>query len=359
MDEKLILVGADVGNGYTKIDFGINQYSYPSLVSAGHDRGMAQLMENFDLHEPSKKCIEDQIGVLDVKIRDVKNDTQEHYFCGFLASREGVPRTQWADDKGSNQAGKALLLAGIALGMRENKSIMYLAVSLPVKNYKRFKDSYEQHMTGTFEVEFMSGPFKRLIRTIQIIRCRVYPEGMGVFIREIYSYHKPELRKGYHCIIAPGFRTTEFILFSDGKPVDDLSGSLEIGIATAHKRVGNRLSETLGVDYSEHDIDKIFMDSSPGKRGTVVKEMCANELPRLAEQIISKLRVKWQDIWLQVETFLVSDGGGSVLFPDFHRVLIEATNSKVELVDLPEYATAVGNRTAASLALAGGKLNGG
>jgi len=357
LDEKLIVVGADAGNGYTKIDFGNGQYSYPSLVSAGHDRGMAQLMENFDLHKTIEKCIEAQIGVLDVRIRDVKKGTQEHYFCGSLASREGVSETQWADDKGANQAGSALLLAGIALGMRENKSVVYLATSLPVKNYKRFKDSYEQHMTGTFEVEFLSGPFEGAVKTIQIIRCRVYPEGMGVFIREMYIHHRKGLMKGYHGIIAPGFRTTEFILFSDGKPVDDLSGSLEIGIAAAHKRVGNRLSETLGVDYSEHDIDKIFMDKSPGKRGTVVKDMCVDELPKLAEQIISKLRVKWQDIWLQIETFLVSDGGGSVLFPDLRKGLINATNSECELVDSPEFATAIGNRTAASLALAWGKLN--
>jgi len=357
LDEKLIVVGADAGNGYTKIDFGSYRYSYPSLVSAGHDRGMAQMMETFDTHESIEKRIESQIEVLDVIIRNISTGTQGHYFCGFLASREGVAETQWADDKGSNQSGSALLLTGIALGMRENKSVVYLAASLPVKNYKRYKDSYEQSMIGTFEVEFLSGPFKGVTKAIQIIRFRVYPEGMGVFIREIVNRRRTELRKGYQGIIAPGFRTTEFILFNDGKPVDDLSGSLETGIATAHKRVVNYLSGTIGVDYSEHDIDKIFMDSYSGKKGQLVKDLCSEELPKLAEQIVKRLQVKWQDIWLQIETFLISDGGGEVLYSDLKRALTSAGNSDIELVEIPTYATAIGNRTAASLALQGGKLN--
>ncbi|KLU61868.1 hypothetical protein CEB3_c17860 [Peptococcaceae bacterium CEB3] len=355
MDSGLLVIGADCGNGYTKISFENMEISYPSLVAAGGDRQIAKLMEKADSLVESGLAFK-QVDSLDVVVKDVRGNHQEHYFCGSLAAREGQPLTQWSDDKGANKTATALLLAGIAAGVAGNKAVIYLAVSLPVKNYKRFRAAYEEGLTGTFEVHFLSGPLGGVTKTIQIIRCRAYPEGLGVFVREVQQKGKVSLLSGYQALLGPGFRTTEFILFNDGKPVDELSGSLELGIATAHKRVSDRLSQDAGVDFSEHEIDHAFMGSLGGRWASTIKSMCEEELKVLSRQILSKLRVKWQDVWLKIDNVFISDGGGQVLYPGLAE-LLGAESFSSELVENPVFATAIGNRLSASLALAGGKAD--
>lgn len=360
MDERLIVVGADVGNGYTKLDFGdAFQYQIPSLVSQGKDRQLARILENYD--DPND--LDEQLKVLDVQIHDHQRKTVEHYFCGQLATTEGSPMNQWDDDKGSSNGSRALLLSSIALGLREQQAIVYLSASLPVKNYGRFKQSYEENMTGDFTIEFMSGPMQGISKKIKIIRCRVYPEGLGVYINELYARNKTSLAQGIQAMIAPGFRTTEFLLFRNGKMVDDLSGSLEFGIASTHKHVAKYLSDTYGLDYSEHDIDQLYRGNSniTVKRGSKinVKELCEDQFKNLSDLIIAKLRIKWQDVWKQIETFIISDGGGLALFyTGLQDKLLTATDAEIYLVGNPPFANAMGNRTSAVIALSGGAKHG-
>lgn len=361
MDERLIVVGADVGNGYTKIDFGDSlQFQIPSLVSHGKERNLAALMENYT--NPSD--LDAQLKVMDIKIHDHQKDTVEHYFCGELASAEGISINQWDDDKGSSNGSRALLLSSIALGLREQQAIIYLSASLPVKNFGRYKKSYEDNMAGDYTVEFCSGPMKGISKKIKILRCRVYPEGLGVYILELHARKKDHLAKGIHAIIAPGFRTTEFLLFRNGKPVDDLSGSLEFGIASAHKHVSKYLSDSYGIDYSEHEVDLLYREESQItiRRGERINlsEICENEFRSLSDLIVAKLRIKWQDVWKQIESISVSDGGGLVLFYNgLQDKLVSSTDADITLVDNPPFANSMGNRTAALIAIGGSKYGNG
>ncbi|MEL7654645.1 MAG: ParM/StbA family protein [Bacillota bacterium] len=361
MDERLIIVGADVGNGYTKIDLGDSlQFQIPSLVSHGKERNLAVLMENYT----NPNDLDAQMIIMDIKIHDHQKDTVEHFFCGELALSEGTSLNQWDDDKGASNGSRALLLSSIALGLKEQQAIVYLSASLPVKNFSRYKKSYEENIAGDYTVEFCSGPMKGLSKRIKILRCRVYPEGLGVYILELHERKKTFLSQGIHAIIAPGFRTTEFLLFRNGKPVDDLSGSLEFGIASAHKHVAKHLSDTYGMDYSEHEIDILFREDLQVtiRRGEKlrVKEVCENEFRSLSDLIVAKLRIKWQDVWKQLESIMVSDGGGLVVFNNgLQDKLISSTDAEIYLVDNAPFANAMGNRTAAVIALGGSKYGNG
>lgn len=353
MDGKLVVIGADVGNGYTKIDFGETFFQLPSLVAKGKDRKLARVTESFS-HE---NILIQQLNVLDVRITDHQEGTQEHYFCGSLAHREGIPISQWSDDKGESLGARALLLTAIALGIKGSKALVYLSASLPVKNYTRFKQSYEENMVGEYTVEFFSGPLQGTSKFIKVLRCRVYPEGLGVYIREVHERKQADLASGFQALIAPGFRTTEFLLFSDGTPLDDLSGSLEFGIASAHKRVANKLSQTYGSEYSEHEIDQMFLTKGQGKV-VDIQAQCDEEFANLSDLIFSKLRIKWQDVWGKIENFIISDGGGQALYQHFHHRLSQSSSSTCYLVDESQFANAKGNRAAALLALSGGNGNG-
>ncbi|SHN86366.1 MULTISPECIES: ParM/StbA family protein [Desulfitobacterium] len=353
----LIFAGADIGFGHVKVDAdmpeGNQKFTLQSTVATGRDRSFKKWQEKGKL-DITKNDLENQLRVMDVEIYSHRDEVSRHYFLGSLAVLEGSDsRLCWDDDKSSDEDSIALLVASLAaaqterMGGVDSRVSIYVGTGLPLDKFFTHKDSYERNIKGTYTVTFKSGPWEKVKCTLNIIKCRVFPQAWGIFLdmtqdqygQSINAY----LTEGNVLLIDPGFRTTDYALFKDGEFVDAYAGTLEIGVAWAYGQICSKLAEKgIVIDEKVFDTYLRYKDGLYGISGGKaidLKPLGESAFALLGKKLSEELKLRLKDEWKVIHRTLVGGGGGAGAFE--HMKL-----ENKELAKNPQFGNASGFRKA-------------
>lgn len=327
----LIFAGGDVGFGTGKIDMSTPdgedvQCAMQATIAAGGPRDFKKLDEKFD---PDKNDLENQLLTMDVDILNHQNGISRHLFMGKLAVFEGTDsRYCWDDDKSTDDDAMALLVAQLAAGNTwyaggvDNKVSVYLGTGLPLKHYKKHKDSYEKNIRGAYTVSFKSGPWEEVKSSLNILKCRVYPQVWGIYYNQTHDDNgnliNKHLLKGYVLVVDPGFRTFDYALFHDGQMVDAYCDSLDFGVAWALKQISNKLAQS-GISMDEKELDHYLMAKNgicemADGRVIDLKPYRDIAFKSLAKKWSEELHLVLQNVWSKIQCTVVGGGGGEGTF---------------------------------------------
>ena len=357
---RLQVAGIDNGFGTIKSDIFSGeeaiQFVMQSTVGIGGSRRMAK-QTGSDI-DPNLNALTNQLNTMDVEITNItKGEPVKHYFFGRLAIYEsGKSHYCFDDDKSSDEDAMALLVTQLALaqamnneGQDSTNGIYYVGTGLPLDKYFVFKETYEQKIKGKYEVVFKSGPFENIKSTINIAKCRVYPQGWGIYYDQVYNNRgdivNPALTKGYLLILDPGFRTTEYGLFFNGKMVDNFSDSLPYGVSGALQQMSVELKKDKDIIASEKVLDYLYMDKQDiFEDGDLVVDLSPYRekwMKNLAREITEDLQAKLQDKWPEITRIVLGGGGGAGI-----SQYLQWDNKVVTLVDNSQFGNANGFKKA-------------
>lgn len=353
----LIFAGADIGFGHVKVDAdmpeGNQKFTLQSTVATGRDRSFKKWQEKGKL-DITKSELENQLRVMDVEIYSHQDERSRHYFLGSLAVLEGSDsRLCWDDDKSSDEDSIALLVASLAaaqterMGGVDSRVSIYVGTGLPLDKFFTHKDSYEQNIKGTYTVTFKSGPWEKVKCTLNIIKCRVFPQAWGIFLDMTQDqYGQPinaYLTEGNVLLVDPGFRTTDYALFKDGEFVDAYAGTLEFGVAWAYGHICNKLAEKgISIDEKVFDTYLQYKDGLYGISGGKaidLKPLGESAFALLGKKLSEELKLRLKDEWKAIHRTLVGGGGGAGAF-EYMKL------ENKELAKNPQFGNASGFRKA-------------
>jgi hypothetical protein len=354
------VAGIDNGFGTIKNDIFAGddtmQFLMQSTVGIGGPRRMAK-QTGSDI-DPNLDTLTNQLNVMDVEITNISaGEPPKHYFFGRLAVYEAAKSHYcWDDDKASDEEAMALLVTQLAVaqamnnyGIDSSKGMYYVGTGLPIRHYFDLKETYEQKIKGKYEVVFKSGPLENTKCSIHIIKCRVYPQGWGIYNDQVYNNRgdivNQSLKKGHVLVLDPGFRTTEIALFLNGKLVDSFSDSLDYGVAGALKQVSDDVEKNLHIILSEKELDNLFMSSKNiYEDGDTVVDLTSYRdkwMKTLARQLNEELKAKLQDVWPKITRILLGGGGGAGL-----QDYLKWDGKDVILAENPQFGNASGFKKA-------------
>ncbi|MCL2338211.1 MAG: ParM/StbA family protein [Firmicutes bacterium] len=328
-------VGLDSGYSYMKAISQTKEIVFPNIVSPGReitDEGLNDILG--------------QTGVINnLDISFAFRGTKKHYWIGKMATASGGDADYFEDrDRWNSERGRASALAALALICRKDNENFVLATGLPLEDYKSnkttLKQTYEKTIPGTYEVTFESGPLAGQTKRFNILTCKVYPQGLGVFFDQVLTDDgiqkdvHPLLEDGtVHGLIDVGRRTTNMVLFDDFNLSKDFSKSINRGIAQIHEQIQNFLSAQNRF-VKNRDIEVIFKRDI--FKGLDIKRVREEALFNLAGIIRAEAQSLWQDKAL-LESIYIAGGAGQAVynFLNFDRY------EKI-LVSNPQFANARG-----------------
>ena len=305
-------VGLDSGYSYMKAVSPGKEIVFPNIVSPGReitDEGLD------DILGPAKA-----INNLDISF--TLGGVKKHYWIGKMATASGADADFFEDrDRWNSERGRASALAALALLCEEEHENFTLATGLPLEDYKSnkttLKQTYEETIPGSYAVTFESGPLAGQTKKFNILTCKVYPQGLGVFFDQILTGDgipkdtHPLLEDGaVYGLIDVGRRTTNMVLFDDFNLSKDFSKSINHGISQVHERLQNFLS-THERFVKNRDIEAILKKDS--FKNLDIKSVREEALAQLAGVIKAAAQDLWQDRSL-LESIYIAGGAGQAVY---------------------------------------------
>ena len=273
--------GVDVGRGYTKIAGPAinNVINFPSYVAPARP---------LDIESGRGKPLEH----LSVCINDKK------LFMGELARRESGSR-EFQKEKANHRNTIPLLITAIALAAKDKYISPKLVAGLPISDYRKQAQRFEEKTTGEYEVEL---PHKKVV--IQILRKNIitFPEGAGMIWNQILRNNGCLKNNSFSDFklagIDIGWKTCNFAVLSGLQYEDSASGTLPMGLARAFRIFYKRISR----DY----------DYTPAQAELMLSEKGEPELERLAQEITDQLSMWWPVTEDYYKIFIGGGGGGAL-----------------------------------------------
>lgn len=333
---NLTPVGIDSGYSYMKaVAYNKEPVIFPNIVSPGR--------------EVTDEGLDDIFGqaksINNIDISFTYNGLRKHFWAGKMATSSGSDADFFEDqDRWNSEKGRATALAALALLCTKDNENFALATGLPIEDYKKnktnLKKTYEQTIPGNYEVTFESGPLAGTIKKFNILTCKVYPQGLGVFLDQLIhddgnqADNHPLLEEGsIYGLVDVGRRTTNLVLFDDFDLSRDFSISINYGISMVHEKIKNHLSSQDRY-VKNRDIETILWKDT--FKNIDIKSVREEALSELASIIVNEAQNLWHDKSL-LETVYVGGGAGQAVF-DF---LTFKEYDKL-IVDNPQLANARG-----------------
>jgi len=302
-------VGIDLGYGYVK---GVNekgkQVLFPSLVGNAYDRVLAGLF-GFNNN--------DRISNMHVVIM---NGSNEEYFVGELARREGKNVSYAFDeDKVNHPNTRVLLTASCLLLLPEEEVPVHIVSGLPLEQYVHKKEEFKD-MLKNFKIMACFKGDER-IRVIKFEKVTVFPQAAGAAYHAIIDDIQKYLIKGsYIGLIDIGFKTTDFIVFMvEDKLIlrEDMSGTIEVGMSVLNNAVDKIFTQRTGSKIDISELIRLINDGRifyKGKELDFTKEIGALR-GEIARVIKDKIKLIWGNKLDFFNTVFLAGGGAKELMP--------------------------------------------
>lgn len=293
--------------------------------------------------------------------RENERDNEKKCYVGDAALTNGGTR-KW-EDKGEFNVEELKILIATAVGLvNPNNEDIDLCVGLPMSYYLQKEDELISVLKSIDARVSYFGKSTTSIIKFKTVFC--FPQGAGAYYSAVFDrdgqIKNYDLATSSVGIIDIGYRTVDYLVMAKGRKginmIDNLSGSLEEdGMNNVYVDIQNRLSLPeaeggVGREIPLTEIEKALLWYG-GKLD--YRKQTINLLPfeeqahkERAEEISSKLKIKWGVDGDMLSIIFITGGGGESLF-DFLKEKFE----QGELQDNSIYSNCEGYLGAQAMAI--------
>jgi plasmid segregation protein ParM len=324
----MLMVGVDVGFGFTKATDGESSVLFKSIIGEPQPRSMD---ENFFSGHT--------VAGLHLTVED------RSYFVGDLAESESRVR-QFTLDQAQMIAQQFKILALSAMaGIVPNRVPVNLITGLPVGYYMQYKDHLTSELSGEHNLMVHDGSHKRDV-ALSINRVRIIPQPYGSLVDFLFRPNgtllRADMARQKIGIVDIGFKTTDFTICKGLRHSERGSRTTDTGIAKAFQFISEALREMSGVAVEVYRLYEAVREGSIKIRGaeydlTKVK----NEVfSRLATAVAGDMERIWVDDW-DLDLVLIAGGGGETLF-EFLKPLVRGELALLKTQEDPRMGNVAG-----------------
>ncbi len=310
-------VAVDIGYGFVKVlsESGEKQ-SFPSILTKRIDSSL-------------KSVIGGAVDDYSITYREITNSASDEkkYYIGDAGMTNGGER-RWEDKTKINVDDIKVFIATAVGLVNPSNDPVDLCVGLPMSYYMEKKDELKD-VISTLQAEVLiSG-----IKSKRIIKCNsvfVFPQGAGAYYASMYDVNGMLKSENINLvtssvgIIDIGYRTVDYLVMGKGRKgitmLENLSGSLEDdGMNIALQDIERAISEKLKRNIGLIEVEKTLFWFG-GKFDYKGEEIILipyeeNAYKERAEQIASKMKLKWGVEGELLSAIIITGGGGEALFP--------------------------------------------
>lgn len=297
-----MIVGIDIGYGYTKAVGGAAEVVFPSVVgkaeriqyesdlqpAAAHDAGIALVTEEGDR------------------------------FVGELALLQS--RVQWTlldRSRVEDPSARLLFLAALSELAGPDRSLPQLRIvtGLPVKWYADRNKVVEQ-LQGKHVVRRVNG--SELVQRFSVAEVLVVPQPFGSLFDTILGSEgqivDEDLARGRLGVIDIGTYTTDYVLVDGLRYIEHGSGSISTGLARGYQLLSRSFLDSFGLDMRLHEIDRAVRAGYVTLFGEQrsIDWLVGPVFDALAAEILAQAGTLWGD-GRDLQAILVTGGGAMAL----------------------------------------------
>lgn len=311
-------IGVDLGFGFVKVlnDKG-DKKSFPSIIAKRADSSLKKVIGGSDDDYAITYWEDDGSGA----------EIEKKFYVGDAGMTNGGER-RWEDKTKINVDDiKVFIATAVGLVNSKNEPVD-ICVGLPMSYYMEKKDELKETLKSIKAKVQISGHSG--IREINCNSITVFPQGAGAYYAAMWDVNGKLKEQNMNLvtssvgIIDIGYRTVDYLVMGKGRKgitmMENLSGSLEDdGMNIAFQEIERVMSEKLKRNIGLIEIEKALMWFG-GKLEYKREEY--NLIPYeesaysdRAEQIASKLKIKWGIEGDLLSTIIITGGGGEALYP--------------------------------------------
>ncbi|MBN1579329.1 MAG: ParM/StbA family protein [Anaerolineae bacterium] len=299
-----MIVGVDIGYGYTKAACGANQVVFPSVVGKSE-----RVRYESDLNRAGANQHDGQIAVI---------TEQGDRFVGELALLQS--RVHWTlldRSRVQDPSARLLFLSALSelVGPTSEHGAFRVVTGLPTQWYAD-RDKVVEQLSGDHVLRRVNG--RQVVQRFSIDELLVVPQPFGSLFCTILDADgrivDEKLARGRLGIIDVGTFTTDYVLVDALRYIEKGSGSIATAMSRAYQLIGRSILDAFGLDLRLHEVDEIV------RRGYVtvfgeqrdIEWLAHPVLDAIAEEVLAEAGTLWGD-GRDLDAVLVTGGGAIAL----------------------------------------------
>jgi plasmid segregation protein ParM len=301
MEDKMEVLGIDIGFGFTKATNGKETIIFKSIFG---DASEIQFWADFGESAPA-----DHIHVsIDGK----------SYFVGDLAEQQSAVLNFTLDqERLITEYVRILALTVAGLFFKNNTTInvpINVVSGLPIGYFKQNHERFNEILTGHHRVTYHSHNGDKTTREIYINKVRMLPQPLGSILNQLMDAKgkiiDEDLATQKVGVVDIGFRTTDFTILDHLRYIDRGSRTVDTGISKGFSVISNKLREKCGVSVELYRLYKAAEEGTIKMRGHGFSfEKTRDQVySQLAATIANDLDRLWADDW-DIDTIILTGGG--------------------------------------------------
>jgi plasmid segregation protein ParM len=313
MEDKMEVLGIDIGFGFTKATNGKETMIFKSIFG---DASEIQFWADFGESAPT-----DHIHVtIDGK----------SYFVGDLAEQQSSVLNFTLDQErliADYVRILALTVAGLFFNNNSHINVPINVVSgLPIGYFKQNHERFNEILTGHHRVTYHSHNGNKVTREIYINKVRMLPQPLGSILNQLMNDEGKivdgDLASQKVGVVDIGFRTTDFTILDNLRYIDRGSRTVDAGISKGFSVISNKLREKCGVSVELYRLYKAAEEGTIKMRGHgfSFEKIRDQVYSQLASSIANDLDRLWADDW-DIDTIILTGGGCRELAKYLHPLI--------------------------------------
>ena len=313
MEDKMEVLGIDIGFGFTKATNGKETIIFKSIFG---DASEIQFWADFGENSPT-----DHIHVsIDGK----------SYFVGDLAEQQSSVLNFTLDqERLITDYVRILALTIAGLFFKNNTPInvpINVVSGLPIGYFKQNHERFNEILTGHHTVTYHSHNGDKTTREIYINKIRMLPQPLGSILNHLMDENgkivNEEMAIQKVGVVDIGFRTTDFTILDHLRYIDRGSRTVDTGISKGFGVISNKLREKCGVSVELYRLYKAAEEGTIKMRGHgfSFEKIRDQVYSQLAATIANDLDRLWADDW-DIDTIILTGGGCRELAKYLHPLI--------------------------------------
>ncbi len=301
MEDKMEVIGIDIGFGFTKATNGKETIIFKSIFG---DASEIQFWADFGEGSPT-----DHIHVaIDGK----------SYFVGDLAEQQSSVLNFTLDqERLISDYVRILALTVTGLFFNNNAPInvpINVVSGLPIGYFKQNHERFNEILTGHHSITYHSHNGEKSTREIYINKVRMLPQPLGSILNNLMDADgkivDEDLASQKVGVVDIGFRTTDFTVLDHLRYIDRGSRTIDTGISKGFSVISNKLREKCGVGVELYRLYKAAQEGSIKMRGHgfSFEKIRDQVYSQLAATIANDLDRLWADDW-DIDSIILTGGG--------------------------------------------------
>lgn len=295
-----MIVGVDIGYGYTKAACGEHEVIFPSVVGRAE---RIRYQVDLESHQGGGIAILTEEG---------------DHFIGELALLQSRVRWTLLDrSRVQDPSGRLLFLSALSelIGPEAESETFRVVTGLPVQWYAD-RDKVIEQLSGKHVVRRVNG--RQWVQRLTVDEVLVVPQPFGSLFNSILDARgtlvDETLARGRLGIIDVGTYTTDYVLVDSLRYIEKGSGSISTAMSRAYQLIGRSILDTFGLDLKLHEVDQAVRQGRVTVFGEVheIDWLVEPALDAVAEEVLAQAGTLWGD-GRDLSAILVTGGGAIAL----------------------------------------------